>query len=238
MPVPILMYHNIDRAPKGVKLRGLYVSPERFRRQMALLYRFGYQGLSMSAALPYIRGEAKGKVVAITFDDGYRDNLENALPVLQHYGFTATCYMVSAALGADNAWDAAELGVHKPLMSAKELRQWQAAGMEVGAHSRHHPRLPDLTEADLLNEMTGSRQDLEKLLAVPVTQFCYPYGAAGQREREAAKQAGFLAAVTVRRGRARAGEEDPFDLPRVMVGGHHGPHVFPMQIWTAHEDRH
>ena len=236
-PVPILMYHNIAVAPKGVRLRGLYVSPRRFARQMALLHWLGYRGLSMSAALPYLRGEREGKVVVITLDDGYRDNLECALPVLLHYGYTATCYVVSAAIGTDNHWDAQLLGTHKPLMNLNELCRWRDAGMEVGAHSRHHPRLPELDEAELNDEVEGSRCELEERLTVPVTQFCYPYGAAGLREREAARRAGFAAAVTVRRGRAQPGE-DLFGLPRVMVGGHHAPHVFPLQLLTRHEDRH
>ncbi len=236
-PVPILMYHNIAVAPKGVRLRGLYVSPRRFARQMALLHWLGYRGLSMSAALPYLRGEREGKVVVITLDDGYRDNLECALPVLLHYGYTATCYVVSAAIGTDNHWDAQLLGTHKPLMNLNELCRWRDAGMEVGAHSRHHPRLPELDEAELNDEVEGSRCELEERLTVPVTQFCYPYGAAGLREREAARRAGFAAAVTVRRGRAQPGG-DLFDLPRVMVGGHHAPHVFPLQLLTTHEDHH
>ena len=236
-PVPILMYHNIAVAPKGVRLRGLYVSPRRFARQMALLHWLGYRGLSMSAALPYLRGEREGKVAVITLDDGYRDNLECALPVLLHYGYTATCYVVSAAIGADNHWDAQLLGAHKPLMNLNELCRWRDAGMEVGAHSRHHPRLPELDEAELNDEVEGSRCELEERLTVPVTQFCYPYGAAGLREREAARRAGFAAAVTVRRGRAQPGG-DLFDLPRVMVGGHHAPHVFPLQLLTTHEDHH
>ncbi len=236
-PVPILMYHNIAVAPKGVRLRGLYVSPGRFARQMALLHWLGYRGLSMSAALPYLRGEREGKVVVITLDDGYRDNLECALPVLLHYGYTATCYVVSAAIGTDNHWDAQLLGTHKPLMNLNELCRWRDAGMEVGAHSRHHPRLPELDEAELNDEVEGSRCELEERLTVPVTQFCYPYGAAGLREREAARRAGFAAAVTVRRGRAQPGG-DLFDLPRVMVGGHHAPHVFPLQLLTTHEDHH
>ncbi|MHB1320061.1 MAG: polysaccharide deacetylase family protein [Acidithiobacillus ferrivorans] len=236
-PVPILMYHNIAVAPQGVKLHGLYISPRRFARQMALLHRLGYRGLSMSAAMPYLRGEQEAKVAVITLDDGYRDNLENALPVLQRYGFTATCYVVSAALGDHNYWDAEQLGASKPLMNLNELRSWQAGGMEVGAHSRHHPRLPELSDAALADEVAGSRQELEDLLGVPVTQFCYPYGAAGLREREAARRAGFVAAVTVRRGRVSPGA-DLMDLPRVLVGGHHAPHVFPLQLLTRHEDRH
>ena len=236
-PVPILMYHNIAVAPKGVRLRGLYVSPRRFARQMALLHWLGYRGLSMSAALPYLRGEREGKVAVITLDDGYRDNLECALPVLLHYGYTATCYVVSAAIGTDNHWDAQQLGTHKPLMDLNELCRWRDAGMEIGAHSRHHPHLPELSESELDDEVAGSRRELEGLLAVPVTQFCYPYGAAGLREREAARRAGFAAAVTVQRGRAQPGG-DLFGLPRVMVGGHHAPHVFPLQLLTTHEDHH
>ncbi|MDD2747407.1 MAG: polysaccharide deacetylase family protein [Acidithiobacillus ferrooxidans] len=231
------MYHNIAVAPKGVRLRGLYVSPRRFARQMALLHWLGYRGLSMSAALPYLRGEREGKVAVITLDDGYRDNLECALPVLLHYGYTATCYVVSAAIGTDNHWDAQQLGTHKPLMDLNELCRWRDAGMEIGAHSRHHPHLPELSESELDDEVAGSRRELEGLLAVPVTQFCYPYGAAGLREREAARRAGFAAAVTVRRGRAQPGG-DLFGLPRVMVGGHHAPHVFPLQLLTMHEDHH
>ncbi|MEY2341920.1 polysaccharide deacetylase family protein [Acidithiobacillus sp. IBUN Pt1247-S3] len=236
-PIPILMYHNIAAAPRGVKLRGLYVSPGRFARQMQLLRRLGYQGLSMGAALPWLRGEREGKVAVVTFDDGYVDNLEHALPVLRGLGFSATCFVVSGAVGSYNRWDAEQLGVRKPLMDATGLRAWQAAGMEIGAHTRTHPHLPQLAATDLEGEIRGSRQDLEELLGLPVTQFCYPYGEAGEREMTAAQAAGYAAAVTVRRGRARPGES-LWSLPRVSVGGHHAPHVFPLQILTRHEDRH
>ncbi|MGC8504498.1 MAG: polysaccharide deacetylase family protein [Acidithiobacillus sp.] len=235
-PIPILMYHNVARAPRGAKLRGLYVSPGRFARQMVLLRLLGYRGLSMTAALPYLRGEQRGKVAVITFDDGYRDNLENALPVLQRHGFSATCYVVSQAIGRYNHWDAEILGIRKPLMDASELRAWQGAGMEIGAHGRQHLRLPDCSPAALEGEIIGSKADLQDLLGQPVTQFCYPYGAAGPREARSVQAAGFAAAVTVARGRARAGA-DPFLLPRILVGGHHGPHLLPLQLLSAYEDR-
>ena len=236
-PIPILMYHNVERAPKGVGLRGLYVTPGRFRRQMQLLKWLGYRGISQAEAVPYLRGEASGKVVVITFDDGYRDNLEHALPVLCDCGFRATCHVVSDAIGAYNRWDAEQLGARKAVMSAAELRQWVAAGMEVGAHSRSHARLPELDEDALYAEVQGSRAALEDLLGRAVTSFCYPYGAAGERERALVRELGFASAVSVRRARARPGD-DLWNLPRVAVGGHHGPQVFPLQILTAHEDRH
>ena len=89
MPIiPILMYHNIDRPPQGAKLRNLYVRTGAFALQMFLLRLLGYRGLSMSAAMPYLRGDKQGRVAVITFDDGYVDTLKNALPILQKNGFT------------------------------------------------------------------------------------------------------------------------------------------------------
>ena len=89
--LPILTYHNVDVPRRGAPLQGLYVLPRRFRMQMRMLKWMGYRGLSMSGLLPYLRGEKRGKVVGITFDDGYLDNLVHALPVLLEYGFQATC---------------------------------------------------------------------------------------------------------------------------------------------------
>ena len=100
-PIPILMYHNIDHAPQK-KSRGLYVRPGQFARQMAVLKAAGFRGLSMSELMPYLRGEQQGKVCGITFDDGYLDNLENAMPVLQQHNFSATCYVVSQRMGEYN----------------------------------------------------------------------------------------------------------------------------------------
>jgi peptidoglycan/xylan/chitin deacetylase (PgdA/CDA1 family) len=235
--IPILGYHNIAYAPQGMKkLRGLYVTPRQFDRQMTLLRLLGYQGLSMAAAMPYLRGERQGRIVVITFDDGYLDNLEHALPVLQHHGFSATCYVVSDAIGGHNHWDSnAGNCPRKALMDVGDLRAWQTAGMELGAHSRHHRKLPECSDRELVNEITGSRQKLEDLLGGSVTQFCYPYGAAGPREFTAARAAGFAAAVTTSRGRARPGM-CLHSLPRVTVSGRHGPHKLPLQVLAPYCD--
>ena len=83
-PIPILTYHQIDIAPpKGAPFRSLYVSPAAFSRHMGLLKILGYQGLSLSALQPYLSGDRTGKVVGITLDDGYLNNLTHALPVLE-----------------------------------------------------------------------------------------------------------------------------------------------------------
>lgn len=236
-PVPILMYHNIAPAPRDIRVyRSLYVSPRAFARQMWLLRRLGYVGLSMTAAEPYLRGKREGRVAVITLDDGYADNLQTAMPVLQRYGFSATCYVVSGQVGQYNRWDADRLGVRKPLMTAEQLREWHVGGMEIGAHTRTHPRLTQCDETQLRNEIHGSKAELEDLLALPVSQFCYPYGDHDDRVVEMTREAGFAAATTTHRGRATPGT-DPWRLPRIQVARHHLLPQFGMKILSGYEDR-
>lgn len=239
MKLPILMYHNIARVPAGLRVyRSLYVSPAAFARQMGLLHALGYRGMSMSDAMPCLRGEQQARVAVITLDDGYVDNLESALPVLQRYGFTATCYVVSGCIGRYNVWDDERLGIRKPLMSLEQLRAWRDAGMEVGAHTRTHVRLSRCSDPQQHDEIRGSRLDLEDRLGTRVTQFCYPYGDCDERAVEAARQAGFEAATTTRRGRADAGGRvDLWRLPRIQVARHHLLPQVAAKVLTGYEDR-
>jgi peptidoglycan/xylan/chitin deacetylase (PgdA/CDA1 family) len=230
------MYHNIGAPPQGARLRNLYVRKGAFARQMLLLRLLGYQGLSMSAAMPYLRGEKQGRVAVITFDDGYVDTLEDALPILQKHGFSATCYVISQRTGHYNEWDAASLNVRKSLMNDEQIRAWHAAGMEVGAHSRTHPRLTSCNDTELQDEIAGSKADLETLLGQPIKQFCYPYGDLDERVVAATRQAGFDAATTVQRGRAQAGD-DPMLFRRVLVSGSTYPHLFILKLLSKYEDK-
>ena len=234
--IPILMYHNIGIPPQGARLRNLYVRTGAFARQMFLLRLLRYQGLSMSAAMPYLRGEKQGRVAVITFDDGYVDTLANALPILQKNGFSATCYFISQRTGQYNDWDAAALNVRKPLMNGEQVRAWHAAGMEVGAHSRTHPRLTGCTDEELHNEIAGSKTDLETLTGNAVTQFCYPYGDLDERVVTAVRQAGFDAATTTQRGRVSIGD-DPLLLRRILVSGSTFPHLFLLKLLSSYEDK-
>jgi peptidoglycan/xylan/chitin deacetylase (PgdA/CDA1 family) len=237
--IPILMYHNIAQVPLGISVyRSLYVSPASFARQMGLLRALGYRGVSMGDAMPYLRGEKHGKVAVVTLDDGYVDNLESAAPILQRYGFTATCYVVSSRIGQYNAWDDEKLGIRKPLMTAEQLMAWHDAGMEIGAHTRTHVRLSQCTDQQQADEISGSKAELEDRLGITITQFCYPYGDCDERAVEVTRSAGYAAATTTHRGRASAGPSTDFwRLPRIQVARHHLLPQVAAKVLTGYEDQ-
>jgi peptidoglycan/xylan/chitin deacetylase (PgdA/CDA1 family) len=236
-PIPILTYHQIAVSPpRGAAFRSLYVAPVDFARQMALLNLLGYRGLSMSALMPYLRGELSGKVVGLSFDDGYLNNLSHALPVLQRYGFSSTCYFVSQQLGKTNQWDLAHGVVQAALMDSAQLHQWLAGGQEVGAHTRHHVHLPTLDGAACRQEVIGCKIELEDLCGAPVRHFCYPYGEFSPDQAEMVRSLGFESATTTQRSRCLTGE-DFMQLPRVPVLR---STTLPLLWWklaTAYEDR-
>ena len=236
-PIPILMYHQIVAAPpKGAAFRSLCVSPRAFGRQMAWLRCLGYRGLSMSALMPYLKGERTGKVVGITFDDGYLNNLQHALPVLRHHGYSSTCYVVSQQLGKTNEWDCEGGVVQTPLMDASHLRQWLAGGQEVGAHTRHHVRL---TQADLPSareEISLCKAELEDLTNSPVQHFCYPYGDYLAEHVAVVQSVGFESATTTQRSRCQANEH-LMQLPRVPVLRTTSLPLLWLKLATAYEDR-
>lgn len=237
-PIPILVYHQIAAAPpRGSPFRSLYVAPDAFARQMACLKLLGYTGLSMSALQPYLLGEKFGKVVGITFDDGYLNNLTHALPALSKQGFSSTCYAVSGLLGKTNVWDES-LGIAQtPLMNEAQIRQWVAAGQEVGSHTRRHIDLTANDDEVCRVELALGKSELESIIGRSADHLCYPYGRYTARHTAMAGQLGFVSATTTQRSRCHA-QTDLLQLPRVPVLRSTSLPVFWLKIATGYEDRH
>jgi peptidoglycan/xylan/chitin deacetylase (PgdA/CDA1 family) len=182
------MYHALT-ARTG--LHPVSLAVERFRQQLGLLRRLGYRSVSPVAVADALRGGPSPgrRTVAITFDDGYLDTLTVALPLLLEHGFTATCYVVAGAVGRTSDW------THpKPLMDWNGVRDWLAAGMEIGAHSVTHPDLTELSDRRLDEEVAGSRTRLEDRLGIPVVSFAYPFNLHDERTDAAVAAAGYRAA--------------------------------------------
>lgn len=236
-PIPILMYHQIAPIPPGgISYPDSHVTPSAFNRQMALLARMGWRGLSMEALVPYLSGARTGKVVGITFDDGYLNTLENALPVLQRHHFSATCYVVGNHVGLTNAWDVSVGMLESKLMGADDLRHWMLAGQDVGSHTLTYRRLTQLSAAEAMEEIATSKQHTEKIIGREVRHFCYPYGDYTALHSEATRVAGYAKATAIRRGRCRLGI-DLFELPRISVRHRTSLALFWLKICSGYDDR-
>lgn len=211
----ILMYHSVS--PYSHDPYQVTVSPARFRQQMAWLRSRGLRCVSVAELLAVrVRGGAAG-LVGLTFDDGYADFMQYALPVLARYGFAATVFPLAARLGGTNTWDPA--GPRKPLMTARQVRQAAEAGMEIGSHGLRHISLPGASGAALTAELENSRAVLQAASGQSVAGFCYPYGDTDTRVIAAVRTAGYAYGCAI----WRAGHTGQHALPRIYVGDADAP---------------
>jgi peptidoglycan/xylan/chitin deacetylase (PgdA/CDA1 family) len=209
--VRILCYHRIS----AEDAEPLAVPPDRFREQMELVLASGATPIRLSDALPLLERPVDGRYVCVTFDDGYRDNLEHAEPVLRALGIPATVYLPTAIVDGTATYDWYE----RPpaALSWDDVTEVVSGGvLDVQSHSRNHRWLPRLDPAAAEDEITGSKLDVELRVPYAVTSFCYPAGLYGPREIELVRKAGYRAAVTSDPGVNKGGE--PLEtLRRTMV---------------------
>lgn len=228
---PVLMYHGFSNSGE----RDRYLMPERsFARQMRLLALLRYRVIPLEELAEALRqGQPPPRrAVVITIDDGYRDNLEIAEPILRRHGFPAIVFLVTALLGAKSEWSKRGASAWRPLLSAEQVKAMRAAGMRFGGHTRTHCRLSEAAGDRIDEEVGGCREDLERLLGEPIESFAYPYGAYDQQAAAAVERAGFDAACTVEPQLAGAGSE-PMDIPRIEVRGGDSTLTFLRKLWLG-----
>ena len=215
MKPSVLMLHHVEPGPLAPPPLhpDSYLSRQDFAGFLDELQASGYRALTLAAA---VQDRPPRRSVVLTFDDGCRCFRDQALPELQARGMTATLFVVSRELGGTNRWDQKAGERTEELLGAEDLRRLMAAGIEIGSHGRHHRDLTACTDEELREELQGSRSDLEALLGAPVRTFCYPYGHMDGRVRAAAREAGYLAAVSIHaQPGARPG--DLWALPRMII---------------------
>jgi peptidoglycan/xylan/chitin deacetylase (PgdA/CDA1 family) len=196
--VPILAYHSVGDAPAGITDPYLYVSEDRFDGQLAQLRNAGFS----SAQLDQLGGsdpDQRHRVI-ITFDDGYRSVFEHAMDVLARHRFHAVQFVVSDLIGGRNEWMIAKGDLPEPLMDRAQIREWLAAGHQIGSHSATHAKLRRLPLAKAREEIIGSKKRLEDLFGIPVNHFSYPFGEYNDAVRDVVAEAGYHTACTIKFG--------------------------------------
>lgn len=204
VPVPILTYHSLDGGGSVVS-----VAPEVFRRQMMALRGWGFRGVRLVDLIDARRGGEPlgGRPVVLTFDDGFQNVLEHAVPILVELGFRATIFAVSGYCGASNDWPGQPPEIPRlPLLTRSQLRGLADASFEVGAHGMSHAPLTRITPELARGEVEGSKQALEDVLGREVATFAYPYGLAN-RAVEALAEGSYRGACGVEMG--WSGPDDP-----------------------------
>jgi len=218
--VPILMYHSISENLFGRShpYYRINTAPEVFTEHMRLLHQAGYRTSGLCEMVDGLEaGKDLSKTVVLTFDDGYRDFLTDAMPVLKQCGFTATIF-----LATDRIQNTAVCMEGVDYLTWKEVRELQDEGISFGSHTVTHPDLRSLVPEQIEYELGRSKEIIEDKLGVPVHSFAYPFafpeedGDFMRFLSDELQNQGFQNAVTTILGRASR-NHSCFFLPRLPV---------------------
>ncbi|WP_435897226.1 polysaccharide deacetylase family protein [Streptomyces tsukubensis] len=206
----ILMYHSVSDPAHDPY--GITVSPDRLDLQLRWLRARGLTGVSVAALLrACAQGRGRG-LVGLTFDDGYADFADGALPVLRRHDCTATLFVLPGRLGGDNVWDPD--GPRRPLIDEDGIRSAVASGTEIASHGLYHVDLTRLDDDALREETLRSRAWLREVTGRDPEGFCYPYGTVDGRVASAVRSAGYAYGCAIR---PPAGLGGPYALPRTHI---------------------
>lgn len=208
----VLLYHSISDTPEDP----FAVSPHMFHSQMQWLDNHGMRVISSGALLSAIRqSQDLFRTVVLTFDDALCDFYDTAMPILLEFHFPAVIFVPTGYIGRPGNWGKA-LG-HWQVMDEPQLLQASRAAFELGSHSIHHARLPDLDDAALCAELQQSLAYLSQLTGQSCIPLAYPFGSCGARERAAARSAGYSGAYLAGGLWGSGKGSDLFALPREEI---------------------
>jgi peptidoglycan/xylan/chitin deacetylase (PgdA/CDA1 family) len=225
----ILFYHRIA-AERDL----LAVKPAEFARQMDVLAHEGYTVLDIATAWDRFRaGDSAGPVIALSFDDGYRDFAAHALPVLNRHRFRATVFVCPGLIDgtASMSW----YRDPPPLLTWESISALDGERVRFEPHSVTHPNLTALGPASAAAEIRESKRVLEDRLGRPTRVFCYPGGLGGRREQALVRDAGLTLAATCEPGVAATGT-NPLALPRTAIQRHDSVRDFRAKLAGIHDE--
>jgi peptidoglycan/xylan/chitin deacetylase (PgdA/CDA1 family) len=229
------MYHRVARLPGYDQLA---VTPQRFEEQMAYLAAH-CRVVSLAQAVNELeRGGRLTPAVAVTFDDGYRDNLTHALPILRRYNIPATVFVT--ARFCDQAlrhprYPVEEGRLHLDWSDARALVR--EPGIAIGSHTLTHPFLSRLDDTRAHAEIADSRREIADQIGAEVEFFCYPSGDLSEREVALVAASGYRAAVSVAPGANRS-TAARFALRRTEVTDRDGAGELALKLAGAYDPMH
>jgi len=216
----VLYYHSIPKEKRSA-----------FARQMDELIRWSKpMPADVRRSLP-----SGARYVAVTFDDGYQNNIDNALPELTQRDIPATFFVVTGALGGTPNWRSysADLARYEPIMTAEQLGKLPSGLVQIGSHTRTHPMLTQLSEEEARRELSESRRRLSEITNSEVKLFCFPYGAFDDNLITWCREEGYDRVFTTLPHMAFS-EADEFVVGRVMSDPDDWPLEFRLKLFGAY----
>jgi peptidoglycan/xylan/chitin deacetylase (PgdA/CDA1 family) len=217
----VLMYHKVNDFPNN----RMSMPTGLFDEQMAQLGELGYTVVDLDAVVAHYteRRPLPERAVLITFDDGYRDNLLNAAPVLRKHGYPAVQFVPIAYVGdrlpLPHEERSAAHGLLNPTVDWDEIAELENLGVRIESHGIAHRPLADLELDEAAREITISKLRLEEKLGRPVRAFSYVKGSEAHYKQvhvSLVRQAGYDVAFTAVSG-ANSPSSDPLQLRRYNV---------------------
>ncbi len=226
MRIPVLVYHSINNDGSNLSL-----NINDFEKQIIYLKNRNFKTINFDQI-----NNIDKKQIIITFDDGYKDLIDNVLPILKKYNFTATCFVISNLIGTKNSWDLNKKKyTPKDLMDINDIKEWVSKGMFIGSHSHNHIDLTTLSINELSNELIFSKKNLEDKIGIRINNFCYPYGKVNKFVYEKTKEI-FTKAVTTNRARYDINKHDVHLIPRIDMGKNLSLFKIFLKLETLYED--
>lgn len=226
MKIPIISYHSINNENCPISL-----SLEEFEKQLVFFKKNNFNSIHFNE----IKNTSSKKFI-ITFDDGYKDLITNALPLLKKYDFKATCLIISNLIGKRNIWDEFKENIKdKELMNLSDINYWLKNGMKIGSHSKNHKKLTKLDENEKIDEIINSKNELESLTGSAIDSFCYPYGLYNENIVNIVKEK-YDFAFTTNRARFNTNKHNKYLLPRIDMGKKISKFKLYLKAFTPYED--
>ncbi|MFL5844533.1 MAG: polysaccharide deacetylase family protein [Solirubrobacteraceae bacterium] len=223
-PPLILAYHGVSEVPAHLDPEGLFISPRELRGQIGRLRRWGYAFLTFGdMAARIAEGRAAGHV-ALTFDDGLLDNLDQLVPILRDEAIPATTFVTTGWMG-----QAHPSVPYARNMTSDEVRELHRSGVEIGGHTVSHPDLTALSFEAARDEVRDGCAQLSEIVGSPVDTFAYPFGFANAEAIRATEAAGVRAACRVA---AEGSWDEPLNLPRQDTNTKSA-----LGLWLKRDDR-
>ena len=234
--IKVLMYHRVVTELPEKYNHWHYVTVAEFKKQLKLIDNLGFTPITFTDYQLYKEDKLTlpSKPIILTFDDGYMDTFENAIPIMNKMGMKGVIFVVGNRELKRAKWDEKDHEDFCPLMTNKQIQIAKRQGFEIGSHSMQHVVLSDLTDIEANYTIRKSKAEIESIIEEPIYSFAYPYGKFDKKIEKIVSDSGYLFACGVYTGSPKFGESQ-YDFRRIAINQYTSIQAFAIKLITPYQ---